>query len=337
MRYCGIDLHSNNSVVVVTDESDRIVLDRRLPNDVARIIALLEPYRPELSGVVVESTYNWYWLVDGLMAAGFEVCLANTVAIRQYDGLKYGDDTSDARHLAHLLRLGIVPRAYIAPKAERALRDLARKRMQLVRSRTQHLLAVQNILAREKAMKLSASHIEALDQNAIAALGLAPAVALALMSNVAVIDALSAQIERLERHLGDCVQARADYALLTSVPGIGRTLATVIALETGTIERFASAGDYASYARCVKSERLTNGRRKGRGNARNGNPYLAWAFVEAAHFARRYCEPARRFHDRKRARTNAAVAIKALAHKISRACYHMLHEQTRFDEKRCFR
>jgi transposase len=109
MRYCGIDLHSNNSVVVVTDESDRIVLDRRLPNDLARIIALLEPYRPELSGVVVESTYNWYWLVDGLMAAGFEVCLANTVAIRQYDGLKYGDDTSDARHLAHLLRLGIVP------------------------------------------------------------------------------------------------------------------------------------------------------------------------------------------------------------------------------------
>jgi transposase len=124
--------------------------------------------------------------------------------------------------------------------------------------------------------------------------------------------------------------------LLTSVPGIEAILATVILLETGSIERFGSAGDFASYGRCVQSLRLSNGRKKGSGNAKNGNPYLSWAFIEAAHFARRYCKEAKRFHDGKRARTNPVVAIKALAHKIARACYHMLSKGEFFDVKCCF-
>lgn len=148
MRYCGIDLHSNNSVVVMTDETDKVLLSRRCPNDLAKVLALLTLHRDELAGVVVESTYNWYWLVDGLMAAGYDVKLAHTVAMKRYDGLKHSDDETDAAHLAHMLRLGILPTGYIHPPAERALRDLARKRTQLVRSRTQHVLAVENILAR---------------------------------------------------------------------------------------------------------------------------------------------------------------------------------------------
>jgi transposase len=109
MKFCGIDLHSNNSVVVITDETDRVLLSRRCPNDLAKITMLLEPHRTELAGVVVESTYNWYWLVDGLKGAGFEVKLANTVAMKRYDGLKHSDDQDDAAFLAHLLRLGILP------------------------------------------------------------------------------------------------------------------------------------------------------------------------------------------------------------------------------------
>ncbi|MGF6487788.1 IS110 family transposase [Pseudomonas frederiksbergensis] len=149
MKFCGIDLHSNNSVVVVTDETDRVLLSRRCPKELTKILPLLEPHRAELLGVVVESTYNWYWLVDGLKAAGFEVKLANPVAMQRYDGLKHSDDKDDAAFLAHLLRLGILPTGYIHPPQERALRDLARKRIQLVRSRTQHILAVENIMARQ--------------------------------------------------------------------------------------------------------------------------------------------------------------------------------------------
>ena len=105
MKYSGIDLHSNNSVVTVIDEEDRVVAEKRLPNDLQRIVALLSPWRGELVGIVVESTYNWYWLVDGLQDAGFEVHLANTVAIKKYEGLKHSGDENDARYLAHLLRL----------------------------------------------------------------------------------------------------------------------------------------------------------------------------------------------------------------------------------------
>src|SRR3989338_11394972 len=135
MKFSGIDLHSNNSVVVVTDEADRVLASKRLPNRLEAIIALLSPHRNELAGVVVESTYNWYWLVDGLQAAGYRVHLANTTAIKHYEGLKHSGDETDAAYLAHLLRLGILRTAHIYPKEQRATRDLGRKRMQLVRIR----------------------------------------------------------------------------------------------------------------------------------------------------------------------------------------------------------
>ncbi|MDF3933668.1 IS110 family transposase [Pseudomonas citronellolis] len=113
MKFCGIDLHSNNSVVVVTDEGDQVMVSRRCPNERAKILHVLAPYRDELAGVVVESTYNGYWLVNGLMAAGYPVKLANTVAMKRYDSLKHSDDKDDAAFLAHLLRLGILPTGYI--------------------------------------------------------------------------------------------------------------------------------------------------------------------------------------------------------------------------------
>lgn len=336
MNYSAIDLHSNNSVVVVTDEADRVMLRGRMPNDLAAILAVLAPYRDELAGVVVESTFNWYWLVDGLQEAGYRVHLANTTAIKRYEGLKHSGDEADAAYLAHLLRLGILPTAYIYPKEQRATRDLARKRMQLVRSRTQHVLAVENIVARETAARIKSNDVKRLNVDGVVALGLRDDVTLAVQANVAVIETLNAQIDKLEKRLQDCVQPSPDYALLISAPGIGRILATTILLEVGTMERFKEIGHFASYARCVDSVRLSNGKKKGEGNVKNGNAYLAWAFVEAANFARRYCAEAKRFFDRKKARTNNVVATKALAHKLARACYHMLKEKKPFDVKRCF-
>ena len=81
---------------------------------------------------------------------------------------------------------------------------------------------------------------------------------------------------------------------------------------------------------------MSNGKKKGEGNVKNGNKYLAWAFVEAANFAVRFCPEAKRFYERKKARTNGIVAIKAVAHKLARACYYMLREQKPFELQRCF-
>ncbi len=126
--YCGIDLHSNNSYLVVLEAGGRRHFARRLPNDLGLILAALAPFRTELAGVVVESTYNWYWLVDGLMAAGYRLHLANPAAMKQYEGLKHVDDRSDADWLARSLALGILPEGYIYPAVERPLRDMLRRR-----------------------------------------------------------------------------------------------------------------------------------------------------------------------------------------------------------------
>jgi transposase len=336
MKYSGIDLHSNNSVVSVIDEADRVVAEKRLSNDLKMILAFLAPWQLELAGVVVESTYNWYWLVDGLQEAGFQVHLANTTAIRKYDGLKHSGDETDARYLAHLLRLGILPTGTILPAKHRAVRDLARKRMQLVRSRTNHILAVENITARQSGTRITSNQVKRLDEATVDQMRLPDDVALAVRANVAVITTLSAQIDILEKRLQEKVAPNHDYALLTTVPGIGKILATVILLETGTVERFASVGNFASYARCVDSQHMSNGKKKGEGNTKNGNPYLSWAFIEAANFALRHCADAKRFYERKKAKTNPILARKALAHKLARACFHMLKERKPFDVARCF-
>jgi transposase len=145
-----------------------------------------------------------------------------------------------------------------------------------------------------------------------------------------------AAIELLERQACAQVKGRADYRQLLGVTGIGQVLGLTILLETGAVARFARVGNYASYSRCVGSERLSNGKRKGRGNTKSGNKYLAWAYLEAANFAVRYNPTIKRYYQRKRAKTNGVVAIKAVAHKLARACYYILRDGTDFDVKRAF-
>jgi len=335
-KFIGIDLHSNNSVVVVSDEADRVMFRKRMANDLKLIEAALAPHRDETVGVVIESTYNWYWLVDGLMDAGYRVHLANASAIKKYEGLKYSGDVADAAYLAHLLRLGLLAEGYIYPREERGARDLARKRLQLVRYRTAQILSIEGILMRQTGARMKSESVKGLTPEQVEEFGFAPDVALAVEANRAVSQTLGQQIEALEKRLRERVSLRGEFKLLKTAPGIGETLATTIMLETGTIARFAQVGNFSSYCRCVDSLRESNGKKKGEGNAKNGNKYLAWAFVEAANFAVRYCPQAKSFYERKKRRTNRIVATKALAHKLARACYHMLRDHKPFDVNRCF-
>jgi len=181
--------------VVVSDEDDRIVLQKRLPNDLSLIRSALEPHREELTGVVIESTYNWYWLVDGLMDTGYRVHLAHPSAIKKYEGLKYSGDFADARYLAHLLRLGLLAEGYIYPREERGARDLARKRMQLVRYRTAQILSIENILARQTGARMNGEAVKRLTAEQVEELGFMPDVALAVQANRAVSQTLGQQIE----------------------------------------------------------------------------------------------------------------------------------------------
>jgi transposase len=334
--YGGIDLHSNNSVVALLDEQDEVVYRRRLSNDAAVILAALAPFGEKIVGLVVESTYNWYWLVDALMEAGYRVHLANTAAIVQYSGLKYSDDDSDAAWLAKLLRLGLLPEGYIYPKEQRAVRDLLRRRSRLVQQHTANILAVQNLFSRNRGHSLSANKIRQLTVQAVQELLPDANLALAVQSTLLAMRGQEAAIDLLERQACAQMKGTPAYRHLLTTSGIGKVLGLTIMLETGPVERFARVGNYASYSRLVGSERLSNAKRKGRGNTKSGNKYLAWAYLEAANFAVRYNPTIKRYYQRKRAKTNGVVAIKTVAHKLARACYFMLREGTDFDVARAF-
>ncbi len=334
--YGGIDLHSTNSVVALTDEQDKIAYQRRLSNDLALILKELQPYQSFIEGLVVESTYNWYWLVDGLMAAGYQVHLANTAAIQQYEGLKYTDDDTDARWLAKLLRLRLLPEGHIYPKEQRPVRDLLRKRSQLVHQHTANLLSVQNLMARNLGHSMNANQVKRLQYAQVNRLLADEYLALAVNSTLAVMHSQEEMIALLEKTAKKRIKLRPEFKPLLSVSGIGDILGLTIMLETGDIQRFERVGNYASYCRCVDSKRISNGKKKGTGNRKNGNKYLAWAFVEAANFAVRYNPRIKRYYQRKRARTNGIVAIKTVAHKLARACYYILRDQVVFEVDKAF-
>ena len=273
--YSGIDLHGNNNVTLLLDGHDRVIYQKRLPNQLPTILEQLAPYQVDIAGVVVESTYNWYWLVDGLMEADYRVHLANPTAIQQYSGLKYTDDQSDARWLAHLLRLGVLPEGYIYPKEQRPLRDLLRKRGHLVEQQTSNVLSVQNIIARNTGSRLRANQIKQLTQDEVQTILPHEDQALAVSSALRVIACLAEQIKIVEKRVQSRIKKTPMYELIQSVNGIGPILAQTILLETGDIRRFTSVGDYASYCRLVDSEKVSNGKRKGKGNVKSGNKYLS--------------------------------------------------------------
>ncbi len=332
-HYCGIDLHSNNHVVVVIDEEDKPVFEKRISNDLSLTLKVLSPYQESLQGIAVESTFNWYWLVDGLQEHGYDLRLVNTAAVKQYDGLKYSGDHHDAFHLAHLMRLGILPTGYIYPKEQRAIRDLLRRRLALVRTASAQLISVQSQIWRSTGTRFSSAELRKPDF-------VPPQVdnytLQAVHAGLVVYQTIQREIDALETSAHQAVKLTEAFKILQTVTGIGKILGLTIMLETGTIERFAGPGNYASYCRCVDSTRTSNGKKKGEGNAKAGNKYLSWAFSEAAHFAVRFEPLAQRFYERKKARTNGIIAIRAVARKLARATWMMLKHQVPYDAKRMF-
>jgi len=283
----------------------------------------------------VESTYNWYWVVDGLMENGYKVHLANPAAMKQYEGLKHTDDQSDAFWLAHMNRLGILAEGYIYPKGEREIRDLLRRRLMYVHHRTTHILSLQSMVTRNLGYKLSNNEIRKL-KDATELFDSPNLIAMA-QNSIDTIRFLANVTKKIERTVASQVKMRQEFEMLETTPGIGLILGLTIMLEVGDIKRFPTVGDYSSYCRCVGSKRESNGKKKGENNKKNGNKYLAWAYVEAANFAARYSKPAQRFYQRKIAEKNGIVAVKALSNKICRATYYMMRDHVPFNEDMLFR
>ena len=332
--YAGLDLHSRNTYIGIMDKEFKRVFGKRVSNNLPVILKTLEPFQDQLQGLAVESTYNWYWLVDGLMDAGYQcIHLANPSAVKQYEGLKHSDDQHDSFFLAQMLLLGILPQGYIYPREDRPVRDLARKRLFLVRHKTSHVLSLQSLITRCSGQRVSANEIKQISAEDLQQLLQEEHIVLSAQANLDSISFFTQQIRRMEKAIKNKIKLKKEYQYLMTVPGIGTILAMTIMLEVGDINRFAKVGNFASYSRCVSSQRLSDGKSKGSGNRKNGNRYLSWAFIEAAHLSRRYNDRFKSYYNRKIAQANTSLATKALSNKLARICYYIMKNQVPFKEQ----
>ena len=332
----GMDLHSNNVMIAVIDMDGKRLASRKVPCELTEVVKFLKPYKQRLERVAVESTYNWYWLVDGLQSLKYPVVLANPAGMEQYSGIKHADDTNDAFFLADLLRLNILPTGHIYDAHLRPMRDLLRRRLMLVHHRTALMLSFKSLYTRTTGREMTLGDLKDLEVKEAQELYDHPANQLIAGMQIKHIDQLTESIEKIEKAVLGSARELPSYVKLTTLPGVGRILGMTITMEVGDIKRFADSGNFASYCRTVEAQRTSNNKKKGVNNSKCGNKYLAWAFVEAANFARRYDEPCRKWHDRKAAKTSKVLATKALACKLAKAAWHAMAEETDYDPKRMF-
>jgi transposase len=333
---CGIDLHSNNLFCGIVDLDGKRVFEKRLPCNLPSVLNALKPFKELLETIAVESTFNWYWLVDGLQDAGYNVVLAHPTEMAQYNGIKHTDDKSDAFFLAELLRLKILPTGYICDRKWRSVRDMLRRRSALVKKRTSLLLSLKSLHRRTLGEELPQARVKAFVPETAGEAFTDPSDQLVAKVQTRLLNQFAEGIAQLETEVLKKAAGLPFFPVLETMPGVGRILSLTIGLETVDPKRFADSGHYASYCCCVDSSRISNGKKKGANNKKCGNEYLSWAFVEAANFSKRHDEQCRKYFDRKAAQTNNCVATKALACKLSKAAWHMMSEKVAYDPSRIF-
>jgi transposase len=336
---CGIDLHARQMYVCVMDRDGKKLVHTNVKNnDFEFFLKLVAPYRHDLT-VCCECMFGWYWLADACQAAGLTFVLAHALYLRAIHGGKNKNDRIDSEKITHLLRSHLIPPAYVYPADKRPLRALLRQRLFYVWRRAELLARIaSHQLAHNRApLKQTRRSRDPWEAQLLAAED-HPLRQLALQNDLAMIRHFDTQLGALEAQLqrqAKQVAAR-DYALLQTVPGIGEHLGLTLLCEIGDIGRFPTVKDFLSYSRLVKGTVASAGKIKGLRGAKLGNPYLRWAFGEAAVIAKRDPAVIGPLAQRLEARMNGNKfkANTVLAIKLARAVYYMLRTGTVFDPAR---
>lgn len=337
--YCGIDLHAKDSFVCVMDDREKIHLRSKVANHLPSLLHELDRFDPKPQ-VVVESTLNWYWLVDGLQEAGYEVKLAHTMGLYMITGAKVKTDRRDAFTLARLLRLNAVPEGYIYPRDKRPVRDLLRKRNRLVFLRAKSYGNVRRTLLQHGHYGYTQSQIKTLRMDQIDEKLDHPVIQLSCQMEKERIELLSRQIRDLEGFLLSTVAQEPSFELLQTIPGVGKILGLTIYYEIGDIGRFENAKHFCSYARVVPGIAQSGGTTKRGRGSKQGNANLKWAFSQAAGLAIRYDGSVRKFREkhlaRRRSKARKLISLSIVAHKLATAAYYVLKDQVPFRKELMF-
>lgn len=321
--YGAIDLHSSNCYCGITDQKDEWVKHKRLKNRLKDVNEFFKTNKENLEGIVIESTYNGYWLIDGLMESGYKVKLASPSKMGEYEGLKNQNDKTDTRWLAKMLRLGILPESYIYPKEVRPIRDLLRKRMLFINARTKILNSIQNQFQTWLSAKIGKCCLVELSSEELYRLFEEKNLCLSAKSGTEIIKTMNQWIKIIEKKVYEQLKETKEIKRLRILPGIDRILGMTISLEAGIMSRFKTVKNYLSYCRLVEAKRMSNNKRKKNGNRKCGNKILRWAYAEAAVHALRY-ERINKYYQRLKKKKGGAKAMAIISSKIARVSYKVM-------------
>jgi transposase len=331
--YCGIDLSASTSHLCIVGENLSIHLQQKSANELPRISSLLEPFKPHLK-IIVESTFNWYWLVDGLLNLGFDVSLAHTLGLWMITQAKVKTDRRDAPTLAKLLRAGVTPKAYIYPASTRPARDLLRRRLKVVSMRAHEYVSLRQLLLRAGILSSSRNEIKPAQDEDLKRWPSHPLVVLSASQQIERIELLSKQIAELEQQILGLTRNNADYKRLLRISGIGKVLALPILYEVGEVSRFETVRHFSSYCRLVPGVAQSGA------VSRRGRSSKAITISRAHSTAVRSYPAIRRCYERhlKRHRGSARklVAYNVIAHKLAQTVYFVLKQGADYQEELLF-
>lgn len=332
MEYIAIDAHKRYSLVRIEAADGALIEERRLEHRRGVFRDYLGR-RPKGSPVAVETTGSWYWIVDEIEAAEQRPRLVNAFLAKRMIAGVHKSDRLDCDGLNRLQRAGTLPTVWIPPAGVRDERALPRTRMMLVAMRTRLKNTVHGMLARY-AVRVEAADIfgrrgrEAL---AAALAGLPEHTAFTAAVVLAELDALEAEIKRLEARIDETFAPGEGIRLLRTLPGVGSVLAVVILAEIGDIARFGRPQALASYAALVPCLHASGDKiRFGRTPRRQVNRTLKWAFTEAANAAILAAQRSRRdnhvlrLYRRLKAKRGHGKAVVAVARHLAEAAHVVL-------------
>jgi transposase len=335
--YCGIDLHARRMYICILDADGQIRVHRNGPATPEHLLTTIAPYGEDLV-VAVECIFTWYWVADLCAREGLAFVLGHALYMKAIHGGKAKNDKIDAHKIAVLLRGGMLPMAYVYPRAMRATRDLLRRRCHFMRKRAELLTHIQNTATQYLLPPFGKKIAHKSNRADVAAQFTAPEVRKSIETNVALLDHYDRLLTDLELYLTRTAKVHDvhTFARLRSVPGIGQILALVLLYEIHDIRRFPSVQDFVSYCRLVKCGKESDGKHYGYSGAKIGNAHLKWAFSEAAVLCLRQNPPAQRFVAHLTQQHGKAKALTIFAHKLARAVYYMLRREQVFDATRFF-
>jgi transposase len=323
--------------VCILDPQGQILLHRNMPCAPESFLKAIAPYREDIA-VAAECIFTWYWLADLCSKQNIPFVLGHALYMKAIHGGKAKNDKIDAHKIAVLLRGGMLPMAYVYPPEMRATRDLLRRRMYLMRKRSELLAHVQNTNSQYNLPEIGKRIAYKANREGVAERFSDPSVQRSIEVDLKLMDHYDQLLTDLELYIVRTAKQQDAYAFyrLRSVPGIGKILALVILYEIHDINRFPTVQDFVSYSRLVKCAKESAGKRHGTSGKKIGNVHLKWAFSEASVLFLRANPKGQRFVEKLSSKHGKAKALSILAHKLGRAVYYMLSRKQAFDMNKFF-